>query len=173
VADARRAQLERQPGGGPRLNPPGTQPGAGSGFRGSAICFDFGLRRIGVATGDTLTRTAAPLKAISHGDRGPDWPAIDRLLADYRPAMLVVGYPYNVDGSAGSLAAAASAFAAALGQRSGLDVARVDERYSSQEAAAELKHRRAAGTRRRRVQRADIDSIAAAIILERWLTGES
>jgi putative Holliday junction resolvase len=137
------------------------------------LCFDFGLRRIGAASGDALTRTAAPLKAVSHGDHGPDWPAIDRLLADYRPAILVVGYPYNEDGSAGSMAAAATAFAAALAQRSGLEVARVDERYSSQEAAAELKQRRAAGTRRRRVQRADVDSLAAAIILERWLQGES
>jgi putative Holliday junction resolvase len=131
------------------------------------------LRRIGVAAGDTLTRTAAPLKTISHGDREPDWPAIERLLADYRPAVLVVGYPYNEDGTTGSMAAAASDFAAALSARFGLEVARVDERYSSQEAAAELKRRRASGTRRRRVQRGDVDSVAAAIILERWLTGES
>jgi putative Holliday junction resolvase len=120
-----------------------------------------------VASGEALTRTAAPLKTVSNGEHGPDWPAIDRLLADYRPAILVLGYPYNEDGSAGSMAAPATAFAAALAQRSGL------ERYSSQEAAAELKQRRAAGTRRRRVQRADVDSLAAAIILERWLQGES
>jgi putative Holliday junction resolvase len=131
------------------------------------------LRRIGVAAGSTLTRTAAPLKAIGHGPHGPDWSAIERLLAGYRPAMLVVGYPYNEDGSEGSMAAAASAFAAALGARFGINVARVDERYSSQEAAAELKQRRASGARRRRVQRGDVDSVAAAIILERWLTGES
>ncbi len=141
-------------------------------MRGTALCFDFGLRRIGVATGEALTRTAAPLKTVGNGPHGPDWPAIDKLLADYRPAILVLGYPYNEDGSAGSMAAAATAFAAALAQRSGLEVARVDERYSSQEAAAELKQRRAAGTRRRRVQRGDVDSLAAAIILERWLTGE-
>lgn len=85
----------------------------------------------------------------------------------------MVGYPYNDDGSVGALAGAATAFALALQQRSGLPVARVDERYSSQEAAASLKERRAAGTRRRRVRRADIDSLAAAIILERWLHGES
>jgi RNase H-fold protein (predicted Holliday junction resolvase) len=54
-----------------------------------------------------------------------------------------------------------------------LAVERVDERYSSQEANAELKQRRALGARRRRVQRADIDSLAAAIILERWLRGEN
>jgi putative Holliday junction resolvase len=109
---------------------------------------------------------------VSHGEHGPDWPAIERVLAEYRPGILVVGYPYNEDGSPGAMAGPATAFAAELARRSGLAVARVDERYSSQEAAAELKQQRAAGTRRRRVQRADVDSLAAAIILERWLQGE-
>jgi putative Holliday junction resolvase len=86
--------------------------------------------------------------------------------------MLVVGYPYNEDGSRSALAEAADRFADALAQRSGLTVARTDERYSSQEASAELRRRRAAGTRRRRVQRGDLDSVAAALILERWLGGE-
>ncbi len=104
---------------------------------------------------------------------GPDWSAIERLLAQYEPAKLVVGYPYNEDGSAGALAAATDRFALELAQRSGVTVARVDERYSSLEASAELKQRRSAGTRRRRVQRADLDGVAAAIILERWLRGES
>ena len=126
-----------------------------------------------MAVGDTLTKSAAPLATVRHGEHGPDWPAIDRLLADYKPANLVVGYPYNENGTPGSLAGAAGQFASALAQRSGLTVLRVDERYSSQEASAELKQRRAVGTRRRRVQRADVDSLAAAIILERWLRGES
>jgi len=137
-----------------------------------ALGFDFGLRRIGVAAGDTLTQAAAPLTAVRHGDAGPDWPALDRLLADYRPSMLVVGYPYNEDGTAGALAGAASGFAAALTRRYRLPVERVDERFSSQEASAELRAQRASGARRRRVQRADVDSLAAAIILERWLHGE-
>ena len=161
MAAARRAQLACQPGGGPRLN------GA------TALGFDFGLRRIGVAVGDTLTKSAAPLTTVNHGQRGPDWAAIDRLLADYKPANLVVGYPYNENGTPGSLEGAAGRFADALAQRSGLTVTRVDERFSTQEASAELKQRRAVGIRRRRVQRADVDSLAAAIILERWLRGES
>jgi putative holliday junction resolvase len=137
-----------------------------------ALGFDFGRRRIGVAAGDTVTQAATPLAAVRCGDAGPDWPVLDRLLGDYRPTVLVVGYPYNDDGTAGELAGAASGFAAALGQRYGLPVERVDERFSSQEASAELRAQRAAGTRRRRVQRADVDSLAAAIILERWLHGE-
>jgi putative Holliday junction resolvase len=161
VAAAGRTQLARQPGGGPRLN------GA------TALGFDFGLRRIGVAVGDTLTKAASPVATVSHSPNGPDWVAIDRLLADYKPTNLVVGYPYNENGTPGSLAGAAGRFANALAQRSGLTVMRVDERYSSQEASAELKQRRAVGIRRRRVQRADVDNLAAAIILERWLRGES
>ena len=126
-----------------------------------------------MAAGDTITQAAAPLATVRHGADGPDWPVIDRLLNEYRPAILVVGFPYNENDSHGALADAAGRFASALAQRSGLKVARVDERFSSQEAAAELKQRRAAGTRRRRVRRGDVDSLAAAIILERWLRGES
>ena len=161
MATAGCKQLACQPGGGPRLN------------GGTALGFDFGLRRIGVAVGDGLTQSAAPLATINHGPHGPDWPAIDRLLTNYKPLNLVVGYPYNENGTPGSLAGAAGRFAEELAQRSGLTVMRVDERYSSQEASAELKQRRAVGTRRRRVQRADVDSLAAAIILERWLRGEN
>jgi len=139
---------------------------------GAALAFDFGLRRIGVASGHSLTQAAAPLATVTNGGRGPDWPAIEALVRDYKPAVLVVGNPYNADGNPGALSAAAAQFAAELAGRLKLPVARVDERWSSREAGAELNERRAAGTRRRRVQRADIDSLAAAIILERWLRGE-
>ena len=139
---------------------------------GAALAFDFGLRRIGVASGHTLTQSAAPLATVANGAQGPDWQAIATLVNDYKPAVLVVGNPYNADGTPGTLSAAVTRFAAELAGRLKLPVARVDERWSSREASEELKERRATGTRRRRVQRADIDSAAAAIILERWLRGE-
>lgn len=122
-----------------------------------------------MAAGDTLTQSASPLATIRHGETGPDWTAIERLLREYAPAILVVGFPYNDDGSRGALARSADEFARELARRSGLAIARVDERYSSQEAAVELRQRRAAGTRRRRVRRGDVDGLAAAIILERWM----
>ena len=86
--------------------------------------------------------------------------------------MLVVGAPYNADGSPGALAPAARQFAAELERRFGIPVRMVDERWSSLEANAALKARRASGERKRRVRREDIDSTAAAVILERWLAGE-
>jgi putative Holliday junction resolvase len=133
------------------------------------LAFDFGLRRIGLAAGDTVSRSAAPRGAVGVHAAGPDWAAIDQALALYRPQLLVVGSPCNADGSPGRLGAAADRFAAALAQRSHLPVRRADEFASSLEAAAELRAQRASGQRRRRVQRADIDGAAAAIILERWL----
>jgi putative Holliday junction resolvase len=134
------------------------------------LAFDFGLRRIGLASGESLTGSAAPLTAVRNAG-APDWTAIDRQIAALKPGQLVVGSPYNADGSPGALSAAASRFARALEQRYGLPVARVDERWSSIDAAGRLKERRASGARRRRVRREDIDSAAAAVILERWFQG--
>jgi putative Holliday junction resolvase len=132
------------------------------------LAFDFGLRRIGIAAGSTVTATAAPLRTVTHGPAGPDWASIDRELRDYGPTLLLVGAPYNDDGSPGSLAPAATRFAAELHARYGLPVERIDESYSSVEAAAALKAGRAAGTRGR-VRRGDIDSAAAAVLLDSYL----
>jgi putative Holliday junction resolvase len=137
------------------------------------LAFDFGLKRIGIASGDTLTRTAAPLPAAAVGRGGPDWQRIAHQVRALAPAVLVVGAPYNVDGSEGALHAAARGFAAELERRFALPVHLVDERYSSLEAAAELKARRASGARRRRVLREHLDSAAAAVILGRWFDGEA
>jgi putative Holliday junction resolvase len=136
------------------------------------LAFDFGLKRIGIASGDTLTATAAPRPAATMIATGPDWSAIDREIRALQPHLLVVGAPYNVDGSASQMSDAAREFAAELERRFRIPVQRVDERYSSLQASAVLKDKRASGTRRRRVRREDIDSAAAAVILERWFAGE-
>ena len=138
----------------------------------TVLAFDFGLRRIGLASGNTLTRSAAPRPAVSAGAQGPDWPAIERAVALLAPGVLIVGAPYNADGSEGALTEAARRFAAELRRRFALPVQLVDERFSSLEANEALKGQRASGMRRRRVRRADIDSAAAAVILGRWFQGE-
>ncbi len=135
------------------------------------LAFDYGLRRIGAARGDTVTRTAAPLPCVSMGASAPRWEQIDALMRDWRPALAVVGLPYNVDGTDSSMARAARAFAAELSERYRLPVELVDERYSSLEGQQRLKTARADGRRRRRVAKADIDAAAACVILERWFGG--
>ena len=102
------------------------------------VALDFGLRRIGVASGDTLTRAAHPRSVIANGPQGPDWRALDRVLADTRPARIAVGEPYNADGSTSPLTETARRFAAELAKRSSLPVDLVDERWSSQDAEERL-----------------------------------
>ena len=137
------------------------------------IGLDFGLRRIGLAIGDSLTRSARPLAALSiTGRDGPDtsdWQRLGTLIKQHAPNRLVVGCPYNVDGTEHALTGKARRFAQELGERYALPVELVDERYSSLEAEAALRERRGTG-RRGRIDRGSIDSAAAAIILERWFS---
>ena len=148
-------------------------PTPSSGAPRIVLAFDFGRRRIGVACGDTVSRTAAPLAAVPAGAAGPRWEVVEALLREWQPALAVVGLPYNVDGSDSAMSCAAREFAAELAGRFMLPVVLVDERYSSREAEGRLKAARESGLRRRRVEKADVDAAAACIILERWFTEHS
>lgn len=130
--------------------------------------FDFGRRRIGIACGDTLTRSAHALTTVGANAAGADWAEIQRLISQWRPTLNVVGLPYNADGSASDIAIHVRQFALELQSRFAIPVQFIDERYSSLDAQARLKDARAAGTRKRRVSKADIDAFAACVILERW-----
>lgn len=133
------------------------------------LAFDYGQRRIGVACGDTVSRTASPLGGVLVGLKGPPWDAIDALMREWQPTMLIVGLPYNADGSEGAAAGHARSFAGDLAKRYALPVELIDERYSSLEAEARLRGAREAGIRKRRVAKIDVDAAAACVILERWL----
>lgn len=133
----------------------------------SLLAFDFGLRRIGVAIGQRITASASPLGAVRNGSNGPDWQAIGHWIEDWQPDCLIVGMPYNVDGTRSSLADPVDAFIADL-DRFALPIASVDERYSSLEAAEALRAARATGSRRS-VQKNDLDAVAAVLIAERWM----
>ena len=132
------------------------------------LAFDYGTRRIGVASGDTLTRTARALATLDCAPRVP-WPAIDKLVAELQPAQFIVGWARNMDGTPAVLAAACQTFAAEIAARYGKPVALVDETLSSREAEAGLREARAAGLKRKRTTHADVDMVAAKILIERWL----
>ena len=139
----------------------------------TVLSFDYGLRRIGVAVGNTLTGTAEALATLDAQDGRPDWNAIDRCIADWRPAALVVGVPYNMVGQDGAaLTTAALRFAEDLGGRYGIEVHRVDEILSSREAEDDLRERRRSGAKTRRVRRGDVDREAARLLLLQWLRAQ-
>jgi putative Holliday junction resolvase len=122
----------------------------------SFLAFDFGLRRVGVATGNTLTGTATPLTTLA-AEGEARLAAIAALVDEWRPSALVVGVPYHPDGAAHANTARARRFARQLRARFGLPVHEVDERYTTTAA-------KSAGS-------ADLDAAAAAILLEQHLAG--
>ena len=131
------------------------------------LAFDYGTRRIGVASGNTLTRTAQPVTTLD-ASAGIPWPAIDKLVAQFGPTQFVVGVPYNMDDTPTALTETTRTFARDLRARYGKAAALIDERLSSREASAQLREARAEGLKRRRLTHADIDMTAAKILLERW-----
>lgn len=135
---------------------------------GTWLGFDFGLKRIGVAVGQTTTRTARPLAVVRHGERSPDWAHLDRLLEEWRPAGLVVGLPLGPEAQPTPMSGRARAFGKRLRERSGLPLAWCDERFSSRTAERRFAARRAAGAARRK-DAAQLDAMAAAVVLENWL----
>jgi putative Holliday junction resolvase len=152
----------------PATLPPVAPDGAGPRAPQLVLAFDFGRRRIGVACGDTLSRSASPLAAIANSAAGPPWSTVDSLMRDWRPDLMVVGLPYHADGSESGMSSQVRAFSEELARRYALPVRLVDERYSSLEAGARLKAERESGVRKRRVTKTDVDAAAACVILERW-----
>ena len=133
------------------------------------LAFDVGARRIGVAVGNTVSSSARELGVLDVHAAGPDWPALDRWVRDWKPDGLVVGDPATLDGGDQPIRRLARGFALELRRRYALPVGQVDERTSSIEAAQRFAAGRASGTRTRH-QAAQLDALAAVVILERWLT---
>lgn len=133
---------------------------------GLLLAFDYGARRLGVATGNLATRTASPLTTLRM-DREPPWAELDRILADWAPAQLVVGVPEGAGAEA--IARLAREFASSLATRYRLPVALVDETLTSVAAQEELAAGRRSGYLRRRIVRGRVDRVAACLIAEQWM----
>jgi putative holliday junction resolvase len=128
----------------------------------TALGFDYGTHRIGVAAGQTVTGTASPLGIIFVRRNKPDWSSVSALIQRWQPDALVVGLPVNMDGTEHELAPAIHRFTRQLRSYYGLPVHTIDERLSSREAQARL-----AGHHK---CKEEVDAVAAQVILETWLS---
>lgn len=135
--------------------------------------FDYGKRRIGVATGQCLTGSANALTTLPCPNQKPDWEAIGKLIETWKPDALVIGVPYHMDGSEHEMTQAARRFGRQLNGRFQLPVFEVDERLSSLEAEARLGAARGRGTHKKSIQKDEIDRLAAQIILQDWLHAQN
>jgi putative Holliday junction resolvase len=131
----------------------------------SFLSFDFGTRRTGVASGNSLTRTATPLTTISEVETDKRFARIGRLLAEWQPDALVVGIPRHPDGAPHENTLRAERFARQLAGRFRLPVHTVDERYTSVEAES----LGACDVDAASLGACDVDAASAALILEQFL----
>ena len=135
---------------------------------GTMLAFDVGARRISVAVGSALGAGARGIAVVDMRDDVPDWTHVDKLKREWMPAGFIVGDPMTLDGGDQASRQRAMRFAKALQARFRLPVLMIDERSSSIEAAQRFAVARAEGQRRRR-DAAELDAVAAAVILERWI----
>lgn len=129
------------------------------------IGFDFGTKRIGVAVGQDLTKTASAQNSLGANHGEPKWQEVDALISSWEPCDLVVGIPYKMDGSEQHTTHAARHFAKQLQQRYSLPVHQVDERLTTKEVRQQL-HEQGGYAK---IANSDIDSFAAKLILEQWM----
>lgn len=127
--------------------------------------FDYGLKNIGVAVGQDLTSTASPLSVIKARDGIPNWDDIQTLLDQWKPQLLIVGLPLNMDGTEQKMTAAARKFGNRLNGRFQIPVEWQDERLSTYEALEQLGIR----SKLQANKRDDVDRISAQLILQSWL----
>jgi|SRR5699024_1272818 len=128
------------------------------------IAFDFGTKSIGVAIGQTITRTARSLTSLKARDGIPDWQQIQQLFAEWQPDLVIVGLPFNMDGSEQDLTNLARKFARRLHGRFNITVALQDERLSTVEAKSLLFEHYGYKS----LTKGKIDAMAAVIILQSW-----
>ncbi|MFB1035280.1 MAG: Holliday junction resolvase RuvX [Sinobacterium sp.] len=121
-----------------------------------ALGFDFGSKKIGVASGQSLTATASPLDILKAKNGIPNWDDIGQLVQQWQPQLIIVGLPLNMDGSESDLSLRAKKFARRLAANYTCAVGVMDERLTSR-AARELSS-----------HDGQVDHVAAALILESW-----
>jgi len=132
------------------------------------IGIDFGLKRIGLAKGSTQLGSAEPLCVMRNINGSPEWHTLDEVVNEWQPVGIVIGLPLDADGEIQEITQVAKGFGKRCKARYTLPLAWMDERYSSIQASETLAKLRRSGQRAKRTRKEDVDTLAAALILERW-----
>jgi len=134
------------------------------------MAFDYGTKHIGIATGQMLTQSAQGLSQIKATNGLPDWQALDTIVLEWKPTLFIVGLPLNMDDSESHMSKRATKFSNRLTDRYHIPCVLVDERLSSQEVKSGLMEDAYLSKKQKKPK--EIDSLAAAVILESWLRAQ-
>ena len=127
------------------------------------MAFDFGIKHIGIAIGQEITKTASTFYSIKALEGQPDWNELDDIIHEWKPDLIIVGDPYNMDGSRSKIQDMSDRFSDALYKRYQIQLEKTDERLSSREANERLQNLDI-GTK----SSSNKHSISAQVILEDW-----
>ncbi len=128
------------------------------------LAFDFGMKRIGVAVGQTVTQTARPLDTLSAKNGVPHWETVNNIIKKWHPEAIVVGIPVNMDGTDQPISFNARQFANSLREHFALPVYETDERLTTKDAREQLFSHGGY----KALQDGQVDRVAAQLILENW-----
>ena len=132
---------------------------------GNVLGFDFGQKRIGIAVGNNISKTARALTTIDSLSNNQKFEVIQKIIEEWQPVSIVVGVPFNIDGSEHRITNLSKKFAKQLEQKYSLPTHLIDERYTSIEASHEIKDKKIDLKKKKLL----IDQIAAKIILQSYL----
>ena len=134
-------------------------------FKGSGVVmsFDYGLRNIGIAIGQSITKSASTFYAIKAKEGVPDWIKLDSIIDEWEPSLFIVGDPFNMDGTKSEFQKKIVKFSSRLKKRYGVEIQMIDERLTTKEAKERIKNE-VNGIK----GSSDKHSISAQIILEDW-----
>ena len=130
---------------------------------GAVIAFDYGLRNIGIAIGQNITKSSSTFYAIKAKEGTPDWVKLDSIVEEWDPSLFIVGDPFNMDGTKSEFQKKIAKFSTDLKKRYEIELHMMDERLTTKEAKERIQER-PEGTK----DSANKHSISAQIILEDW-----
>jgi putative Holliday junction resolvase len=134
----------------------------------TVIAFDYGIKSIGVAVGQSITGTASPLSALKAVDGIPNWELIQNTIDEWQPDALLVGLPLNMDGTEQEITQRAKKFANRLNGRFKKQVFTYDERLST----ADAKQRLFELGGFKKLTKEKVDSASACLIYETWFSAQ-
>ncbi|AHG59855.1 Holliday junction resolvase RuvX [Buchnera aphidicola] len=129
------------------------------------IGFDYGLKKIGVAVGENITKKARPISVLNAKNGYPNWNIIKNLFEYWEPKFIIVGLPLNIDGTKQNITNQSEKFAYLLKCKFNILTKMHDERLTTVEAKSIIFKKRGF----KALQKKETHSLSAAIILESWL----
>ncbi|AJC49093.1 Holliday junction resolvase RuvX [Allofrancisella guangzhouensis] len=132
---------------------------------GTLLAIDYGRARIGLASGQMITKTASPIGTVEAYDGKPNWLELDRIIKRWNPSDIIIGLPLDTNDLDTDITRDARNFAKEIQDRYQKNIHLINEAYSTREARWRLEN-----VKNKKVSHIKVDALAACVILETWMS---